>query len=105
MGKDELDIITTLGVTERMEFLEGYVIIEFFKNNKLIGKRRVDCVSDKSCARGLKRLGIAYGINLCHCFYLGHKYCKDFSNKVRVYSVVAGGRNNCAMTVTFYGNK
>ena len=100
---EELNIVTALGVTTSMEFSEDYAVIQFFDKSKLVKQRKIFLKSEEP--KDLKEIGKAFGMNIPHCFYLGCKYCKDFVNIVQAYSVTPGGIKDCAMTVTFYGNK
>lgn len=99
--KGTMEIITKLGVSESLEFADDYTALYFYEKGKVVKVRKIPRV-DK--VLGYKRLGVAYGMNLPHCFYLGRKYTDDFMRRVAAYKI-SGGSRGCAITVTFYQRK
>lgn len=76
-------------------------LFTFIENGKATRLKKIPCIKK---ANRFKRLGVAQGMNLAHCFYLGRKFTNDFMNKVAAYKIDSGQRG-CVMTVTFYQSK
>ncbi len=77
-------------------------------------KKRLEELTEEA-AEHLVCLGTAAGANLGHCFYLGMKYCENFTERVIGYRQVQSDAlvndhkehfgNQPTITVTFYGSK
>lgn len=85
---ERMDVVGKLGVNLTMEFAGDHVFFTFFDKGKKVGDKKVNLV--KKVNKDLKRLGRAFGTNLLHCFYLGRKYCKNFSEQVCAYRIISG---------------